>query len=263
MQPDTRRLENKIAFVTGAGSGIGHATALHFASEGSAVVCHDLNPESASETAASIEETGGRALALVGDVTDSAGIEAAFAETAATLGPVDILVSNAGVAGLANDGSEGGTGIVGIDALTNEGFYRMLEIHLGGLLYTSRAAVRQMRAAGHGGSIIALSSIAGLVGMGPLHYATAKAGVLGFVKALAREVGSAQIRVNAICPGVIETPMLDVLPDGAIGPLKQMTPLGRLGQADDIARTAVYLASDDSAFVTAQALSPNGGLVVT
>jgi 3-oxoacyl-[acyl-carrier protein] reductase len=146
-----------------------------------------------------------------------------------------------------------------ITHMTDEAWTRMLAIHLNGAFFCARAAAQLMLPA-RSGSIINLSSIAGLAGMGPIHYATAKGGVLGFTRSLARELGRFGIRVNAICPGAIDTPMTQSVPDVALKGMLAATPLGRLGHASEIASTAVFLACDDSSFITGQAISPNGGV---
>ena len=253
------RLEGRTAVITGAASGIGRETALLFGSEGAAVACVDLSGERAEETAAAVVAAGGQASAYQADVTDAARIDAVFDEVAAAHGPCTALVTSAGVAGLPDDGGDGSGG-VSILGLTDHGFLRMLEIHLGGMMYASRAAVRQMHDAAVGGSIVGLSSIAGLAGMGGVHYATAKGGVLGFVRSLAREIGPMGIRINAICPGVIDTPMTQAVPSAMIEPMVAATPMRRIGVAADIASAALYLTSDESSFVTGQWLSPNGGI---
>jgi len=256
------RLENKVAVITGAGSGIGRSCATQFAQEGAVVACVDLQLETATAAAEAITAAGGHAIALAADVSDSTAVDAAFAAAKDAFGPVTTLVNSAGVAFVPDDGGDGSPA-VSITKLTDHGLTRMLEIHVGGMAYTSRAAIRQMHEAGIGGSIIGLSSIAGLAGHGPVHYATSKAAVLGFVKSVAREVGPTGIRVNAICPGLIDTPMSQVIPREFLQPLIDQTPLRRIGTAEDIAATAVFLAADESSFLTGQALSPNGGIVTS
>jgi NAD(P)-dependent dehydrogenase (short-subunit alcohol dehydrogenase family) len=142
--------------------------------------------------------------------------------------------------------------------MAHEAFTRMLAIHVGGTFLCTREAVKLM---GRGGSVITLSSIAGLAGWGPIHYASAKGAILGFTKAACRELGAMGIRINAIAPGVIDTPMTAGVDEAMLAPMVMMTPLGRKGTAEEIAATALYLASDESSFTTGQWLSPNGGLI--
>jgi 3-oxoacyl-[acyl-carrier protein] reductase len=145
--------------------------------------------------------------------------------------------------------------------MSDAGWTRMLEIHLNGAFFCARAAVKAMLEQGSG-SIINISSIAGLAGMGPIHYSTAKAGLLGFTRALAREVGGRGIRVNAICPGAIDTPMSANVPEPLLKVMIAATPLGRMGAPEEIAAAALFLASDESSYFTGQWLSPNGGIFI-
>jgi 3-oxoacyl-[acyl-carrier protein] reductase len=146
--------------------------------------------------------------------------------------------------------------------MTDEGFTRMMEINVNGVFFCLREAVKLMQREGKGGAVVNMSSIAGISAQGTIHYAASKAAVLGITRASARELGPFGIRVNAICPGVIDTPMTAGVPEAALKPLIGATPLRRTGKPEDIAMAAVYLASDESSFVTGQWLSPNGGLVM-
>lgn len=253
------RLEGKVAVVTGAGGGLGRAIAVRYAEEGASVVCQDLVAESAATTVSAVESAGGRALAWACDVTDGAAIEAMFDAAASALGLVDVLVSNAGVDRTPGDGFDQP---VQVAAMSDDAWHRMMAIHLDGAFFTTRAMVRRLVDAGRGGSIVYMASIAGLAGWGPVHYATAKAGLLGLTRSMARFYGGIGVRANAICPGVIDTPMTAAVPSEMIDGLKMLTPLQRVGQPADIAELAVYLAGDESGFVTGQAISPNGGLVI-
>ena len=252
------KLAGRVAFVTGGGSGLGRAIATAFAREGARVAVNDLNESAAKETLGTL--AGGGHLALGGDVSDSARVAAMFAEVERAHGRVDVLVNNAGVDTVPGDGTEKlMSGEPQILNMSDEGWSRMLEIHLNGAFYCSREAARRMLAA-RSGSIINMSSIAGLGGLGTLHYSTAKAGLLGLTRSLARQLGRFGVRVNAICPGAIDTPMSRRIPEAMMKPLIAMTPLGRVGQPEDIAAAALYFASDDSVFVTGQTISPNGGI---
>jgi 3-oxoacyl-[acyl-carrier protein] reductase len=254
------KLEGRVAWVTGGGSGLGRAISERFAAEGARVAVNDLRPDAAKET---VERLGGRGhLALPGDISDSACVAEMAQQIAQACGRLDVLVNNAGVDRTPGDGTEKlfTTGSI-TPHMSDAGWTRMLEIHLNGAFFCARAAVKAMLVQGSG-SIVNMSSIAGLGGMGAIHYATAKAGLLGFTRALAREVGARGIRVNAICPGAIDTPMTGNVPEPIMAGMVAATPLRRMGTADEIAAAALFLASDESSFITGQWLSPNGGIFI-
>ena len=272
------RLKDRVALVTGGGSGIGRAIALRFAEEGAFVIVNDVNRDTAQKTVGELE--GGRGLALAGDVSDSAQVRAMFGEVErARDGRLDILVNNAGIAGTAEDRERirgvaearlaetmsEGTVTTHWDVTMNmsdDAWQRMIGIHLNGTFFCTREALKLMSRVNRG-VIINLSSVAALTGLDAVpHYSAAKGGILSFTRALAREVGSRNIRVNAICPGYINTPMT-----AGVSPIMQKlliarTPLSRWGEPEEVAATAAFLASDDAAFYTGQWLSPNGGLVI-
>jgi len=252
------KLEGRVACVTGGGSGLGRAIAQAFAAEGACVAVTDLRGETAEETVKTLPGSGH--LALAGDVADAAAVADAFARIEATHGRLDVLVNNAGVDRLPGDGFDQlmKTGSQ-LPHMSDEAWTRMLAIHLNGAFYCCREAAKRMIPA-QSGSIVNMSSIAGLAGMGPAHYATAKAGLLGLTRSLARELGRAKIRVNAICPGAIDTPMTENMGEGLIKGLLMATPLARMGTAEEISALALFLASDDAGFITGQAISPNGGI---
>ena len=260
------RLTGKIAVVTGAGGGLGSAMSLTFAAEGASVICQDIDEGAAKGTVDAVAAAGGpEAMAHACDVTNSAAIDAMFDSVDTRFGRANVLVNCAGVDRTPGDGSgEGNTGTdLQITVMTDEGWQRMLDIHLNGSFYCTRAMVKRLVGAGEGGSIICISSIAGTSGWGGVHYATAKAGLLGFVRSMAQFSGPFGIRANAIAPGVIDAGMTKRVAPELLEPLRMMTPLGRHGVPSDIANAAVYLASDESSFVTGQCISPNGGLVIS
>ena len=254
------RLEDKVAIVTGAASGIGRATAETFAREGARVVAVDMNGDGAAAVSENL--TGDGHLALACDVSDCDRVNEVVAQAIEHAGPITTLFNCAGVDRLPGDGFDEAIARRELPILHmgEDAFLKMLTIHVAGSFYFSKYTIPSMLQVG-GGSIINVSSIAGVAGWGGSAYASAKGGVLGLTRSLAREAGAAGIRVNVIAPGVIETPMTDEVPEPMLEPMIALTPLRKMGGADDIANAALYLASDESGFVTGQTLSVNGGLV--
>ncbi len=241
-------LGGRPAFVTGGGSGIGRAVAELLAAAGARVTVADLDAEAAESVAAGIVARGGGAAAVELDVTSSASCGRAAAAVHDALGPVRILVNCAGVWTIGPFGE-----------LPSEHWRRDVEVDLLGTLAVTHALLQQMRHAG--GSIVNMSSAAGRVGeRGLVAYSAAKAGVIGFTKALAKEVGRDGIRVNCIAPGMTRTPatasQVERLDEATVA---RLYPLRRLGEPDDIANAVLFLASDLSAWVTGQVLSVDGG----
>ncbi|HJQ84500.1 MAG TPA: SDR family NAD(P)-dependent oxidoreductase [Candidatus Binatia bacterium] len=266
------RLAGRVAVVTGGGSGIGRAIALRFAAEGARVAVVDVNREGADRVAAEIGAAGGRATALAVDVADSAQVDAAFERVVREWETVDVLCNNAGIGELSPDlrrqtetavqsiigGERRSLGVT--SRMDDAEWRRMVEIHLYGTFHCTRAALRVMEPRGRG-AIVNMASVAGLAGIpGSPHYGAAKAGIIGFTKSVALEVGGSNIRVNAIAPGLIDTPMTADAPPMIRQMILFRTPLGRTGQPEEIAAAALFLASDEASFVTGQVLSPNGGL---
>ena len=263
----------RVAVVTGGGAGIGRAIGLRLARDGARVAVLDIRQDSADET---LRLAGGDGLALVCDVSDSVAVDGAFARVESELGPVDVLVNNAGAVGidhlrhvgplLERQRAEAADGAVTtpLDALvrlTDDEWNRMLAIHLSGTFYCTRAAVRAMAPRGRG-VIVNMASICGLMGCtGHPHYSAAKAGILGFTKAAAKELIVQGIRVDAVAPGHVGTETLE----GEISEQRRViaasTPAGRLAEPDEIAGTVAFLASDDAGYFVGAVLSPNGGLV--
>jgi 3-oxoacyl-[acyl-carrier protein] reductase len=266
------RLGGRVAVVTGGGSGIGRAIVRRLAGEGARVAIADVNRESADRVAAEVREAGGNALAVPTDVSASAQVDALFARVVGEWQTVDILVNNAGIGELTPALREhvqervaamlggGGRSSLGVTSrLEDAEWRRMLEIHLFGTFYCTRAALRLMEARGSG-AIVNMASVAGLGGIpGLAHYGAAKAGIIGFTKSVALEVGGSNIRVNAIAPGLIDTPMTADMPLLSRQMVVMRTPLGRTGEPDEIAAVALFLVSDEASFVTGQVVSPNGG----
>ena len=240
------KLLNKVAFVTGAGQGMGRAIVRHFAEQGAKVVAADINLEAARQ---SIEGLGDQALAVSCNVADSDSVATAMAAVHAHFGSLDVLVNNAGI------GS--------IDAFAqtpDEHWQRVIGVNLTGTFFCSREAVKLMLQAATSGVVINISSTAALTGVGPSHYCAAKAGVMGLTRSMARELAGNGIRVNTIVPGPTNTPMMADIPDDWMQSMLKAIPLGRMGETDEIARVAAFLASDDAAFITGQNLAVNGGM---
>ncbi len=274
------KLEGRVALITGAGSGIGRAIALRFAAEGARVIANDVNAESAQKTVSEMGAAKEKARAIRADVSDSAQVRAMFAEVASHFGTLDVLVNNAGIseAGPSRRDEINRKGeaqlaerMTGGDVQTHwditqnipdEEWLKVLGVHLNGTFFCTREALKLMSKKNRG-SIINMSSVAALRGI-PIapHYGAAKGGILSFTRSLALEVSSRNIRVNAICPGWIDTPMTQDFSPMMKMALASQIPLSRFGRPEDVAATAVFLASDDSSYFTGQWLSPNGGLFI-
>jgi 3-oxoacyl-[acyl-carrier protein] reductase len=267
------RLQGKVALITGAARGLGLAIARRFVEEGAHVIVNDVDEVAAEKAAAPLGGVG-----IGADVSNSAAVRRMFATVAKRFGRLDVLVNNAGISGVENDPelrskfrdkqlqqaaelAAGGPIRTHLDAaveVTDEAWHRMIAVHLDGTFFCSREALVLMNPQ-LSGSIINMGSIMGTAGgAGAVAYCAAKAGILGFTRSLAREVVTRNIRVNAIAPGWIDTDMTAFL-DQLKAIIEASTPMHRLGEPDDIAWAAVYLASEEAKFVTGQVLSPNGG----
>ena len=237
-----------MALITGAGSGIGRATALRLAADGAAVGCLDRNADGARAVAAELESAGRRALALVADVTDPVAVDAA-ATRLRELGPIAILVNNAGVPG-------GGRFV----DVSFEAWRGVLDVHVDGAFHVTQAVLPAMLDAGWG-RIVNIASEAVWLGNTSVQYATAKAALVGFTRALARQVAGSGVLVNAVAPGPVETPMLFGNSEAEIEAERQSVLIGRFLQPDEIARTIAFLAGPGGDAYVGQVLSPNGGTV--
>ena len=248
------RLQERSTLITGAGSGIGRATARLFAAEGARVLCFDRDP-SVHETAALIASDGGLAIALTGDAGDEGDVKGAIDRAVSEFGGLDALYANAGISG-------GWTPMEEIDAAF---WMEVLRINLIGPFLAIKHASPIMRAAGKG-SIICTASVAGIrSGAGGVPYSASKAGVINLVQTTANVLYGTGVRVNAICPGLIETgmtaPIFDAARErGTGGKIGQLNPLRRGGEPREIAGAALFLASDDSSYVNGQAIVVDGGL---
>jgi NAD(P)-dependent dehydrogenase (short-subunit alcohol dehydrogenase family) len=247
-------LDDKAIVVTGGGSGIGRATALACAREGARVAIADVDTTGGEKVVGEIRKVGAQAIFVACDVTRGAEVARLFERADAELAGVDGVFNNAGIEGQ----------LASVVDYDEQVFRRVLDVNVVGVWNCLRAAIPIMVARGHG-AIVNTSSIAGLIGASAFSaYVASKHAVLGLTKSAAIEYAKAGIRVNAICPGVIETPMLTRLADGRdelVAGLVALKPMGRLGTADEIAEAAVWLLSDRSSFVTGHALAVDGGYV--
>ncbi|MGE7940907.1 3-oxoacyl-[acyl-carrier-protein] reductase [Lysinibacillus xylanilyticus] len=247
-----RKLEGKVAVVTGASRGIGRAIALKLADEGAKVVVNYSGSQAkAEEVVAMIQENGGEAIAVQGSVSKTEEVTALMDAAAKTFGSLDILVNNAGIT---RDNL--------LMRMKEDEWDDVLDTNLKGVFLCTKAVTRQMMKQ-RAGRIINISSIVGVAGnAGQANYVAAKAGVIGLTKTTAKELASRNILVNAIAPGFIETEMTDQLPDDIKQGMLTQIPLAKLGQPEDIAKAVVFLASDDANYMTGQTLHIDGGMVM-
>ncbi|MBE6806460.1 MAG: SDR family oxidoreductase [Ruminococcaceae bacterium] len=241
-----------VALVTGASRGIGRATALQLAKDGFAVAVHCLHSiDEAEAVCHQIRANGKQAQTYLCDVADTAAVHRMVQDIQLALGPITALVNNAGIAQqkLFTD-------------ITPEEWHRMMAVHVDGIYNTCHAVLPEM-IRNHAGTIVNVSSMWGQTGGScEVHYSTAKAAVIGFTKALAKEVGPAGIRVNCVAPGVIKTDMMAGFDEETLSALAEETPLCRLGTPEDVANAVSFLVSEQAGFITGQVLAPNGGTVI-
>jgi len=244
-----KRLKDKVAIVSGAGSGIGREIALLFAGEEAIVSVADYVTEKGEETVRQIRQGGGEAIFIKADVSRASDAERIVKQTVEKYGRLDILCNNAGILGE----------VAPVGEASEENWDRVIAVNLKSVFLCSRYAVREMVKRG-GGVIINSSSTMGLVGLpGNTAYSASKGAIIQFTKTMALEYASSNIRVNCICAGWIDTPMNEILEEQIIRWIVRETPVGRLGKAEEVAQAALYLASDESSFVTGTALVVDGG----
>jgi NAD(P)-dependent dehydrogenase (short-subunit alcohol dehydrogenase family) len=254
---DTRtgQFGGRVAFITGAGSGIGRATALAFAAQGAAVAVSDNAEQDLHETARLIEDQGGHALPVLGDVTRGDDVAAAVAAAVRQFGRLDFAFNNAGVE----------QPVAPLHEITDEQWDRIIDINLRGVFYGMKHEIPAILASG-GGAIVNTSSGAGVIGIaGQSAYAASKHAVIGLTKAAALDYAAAGVRVNAVCPGIIETPMMDRFSGGTEEGRQRVIgqePVGRMGRPEEIASAVLWLCSDLGAFTVGHALVVDGGQTV-
>lgn len=244
-------LSNRVALITGGSRGIGRATAHHFARAGARLVIADVADDAGHETVAHLTDQGAEAIFTHTDVSDRASTDAMAEAALDAFGQIDILVNNAGI-----------TRDATLKKMSAEDFDRVLDVNLKGVFNATKSVLPPMLEAAYG-RIINAASVVGLYGnFGQTNYVASKAGVIGMTRTWARELGRKGITVNAVAPGFIATEMVASVPEKVINQLKERTPLGRLGEAADIANAYGFLASEEASFITGTVLSVDGGLVL-
>ena len=247
----SQRLAGKVAIITGAAQGIGLATALKFAREGARVVVCDVRQTAVDQAVAACQAEGAEALGIVIDVTQREMVDGMVQQVKARFGRIDVLVNNAGI-----------TQDARLQKMTIEQFDRVIDVNLRGAFHCAQAVCDTMVAQG-GGVILNASSVVGIYGnFGQTNYAASKFGVIGFTKTWSRELGPKGVRVNAVAPGFVATPILSTIPDKVMQEMVDRVPLKRLGQPEDIANVYAFLASDEAAYVNGAVIEVSGGMTV-
>ena len=245
------RLSRKVTIVTGAGQGIGAATALKFARDGAVSAAGDLTRAAVSAGGAAGRPPGAEAHGFTVDVTDRHAVDAMVARVQAQWGRIDVLVNNAGI-----------TRDARLQKMTTKQFDDVIDVNLRGVFHVAQAVVDGMVAQGSG-VILNASSVVGIYGnFGQTNSAAAKFGVIGFTKTWSRELGPKGIRVNAVAPGFIETPILSTVPAEVLAKMREQVPLRRLGQPEEIANVYAFLASDEASYINGAVIEVSGGMTV-
>jgi 3-oxoacyl-[acyl-carrier protein] reductase len=245
------RLQGKVSIITGAAQGIGLATALKFAQEGATVVVCDIKQAGVDAAVAQCQATGATAVGFVLDVTQRDMVDAVVTQVKVRFGHIDVLVNNAGI-----------TQDARLQKMTLEQFDKVIDVNLRGVFHCAQAVTDTMVAQGSG-VILNASSVVGIYGnFGQTNYAATKFGVIGFTKTWSRELGPKGVRVNAVAPGFIETPILSTIPDKVLDEMRAHVPLKRLGKPEEIANVYAFLASDEASYVNGAVLEVSGGMTV-
>ena len=245
------RLKNKVSIVTGAAQGIGLATALKFAEEGATVVVCDLRPEGVDAAVAMVRARGAQVQGFALNVTDRAALDLMAAAVRDHYGHIDVLVNNAGI-----------TKDARLAKMTLEQFDAVIDVNLRGVFHATQAVLPMMLQQGSG-VILNASSVVGIYGnYGQTNYAASKFGVIGFTKTWSRELGPKGIRVNAVAPGFVETPILATIPDKVLQQMREQVPLHRLGKPEEIANVYAFLASDEASYINGAVIEVSGGMTV-
>ncbi|CAD6514573.1 3-oxoacyl-[acyl-carrier-protein] reductase FabG [Paraburkholderia kirstenboschensis] len=245
------KLNGKVAIITGAGQGIGAATALKFAREGAVVIACDMNLDAVATVVHLCREAGGKADAFAVDVTNRMQVDEMVAKVRGKYGRIDVVVNNAGI-----------TRDARLQKMTLQQFDDVIDVNLRGVFHTAQAVVDTMIEQGSG-VILNASSVVGIYGnYGQTNYAAAKFGVIGFTKTWSRELGPKGIRVNAVAPGFIDTPILKTIPEDVLSKMRDQVPLRRLGKPEEIASIYAFLASDEASYVNGAVIEATGGLTL-
>jgi len=251
MDTSSGRLDGRVAIITGGAHGIGRTTARRFAREGAAVMLADVEAEAGREAVAAIEEDRGIAAFTETDVTDLDEAQALAEATIEQFGGIDVLVNNAGI-----------TRDATLKKMSEEAFDEVVDVNLKGVFNCTKAALPHLTES-DAGRILNAASIVGRYGnFGQTNYVATKSGVIGMTKTWAREFGRDGVTVNAVAPGFVDTDMMESVPENVIEELTDRTPLGRLGEPEDIADAYCFLASDEAAFITGAVIAVDGGLVL-